>query len=182
MATDVSWLTHLFINTCCNSVRTVRFSYILTVNILLFTLISHTNSLHVKGTWHSGGFYKFLAKFGVQQTNLDDKLNTQGYIYGNITTRGNFTTDVSFVVVDSEYFIEFYGNRSRTPRSLACPAMFNKIDRVAWDYPCNVKGWEDFLRKVPCPAGQLCTDEDEPSRVVPGAQFTYGIQDIKQPR
>ena len=152
--------------------------------ILCFLLLSvhQSSSLHLKGTWHTHEFFRFLAKFGFQKTNLLDKLNTQGYIYGNITTSDNVTTDLTFVVVDSEYSLEYYGNRTVQPPTAACGAMFNKIDGIAWDYPCNPDGREDFLRKIPCPAGQYCVDEDEPARIVPGYQFTYAVQDTSSPR
>ena len=145
--------------------------------------------MHLKGTWSSGNFFIFLGKFGFQKTNMHDKVNTQGYIYGNITSTDNITTDLTFVVVDSEYFLEFYGNRTALPRSTACPAMFTKVDTIAWDRTCNpiATGTEDFLRKIPCPHGGLCVDEETddevaPGTLVPGYQLTYVVQDTSQPR
>ena len=136
----------------------------------------------MQGSWKSSEFYKFLAKFGFQKTTEHDKLNTQGYIYGNITTKDNSSSELTLVVVDSEYFLQFYGNRSVLPRTDACPAMFDKIEKIAWDRTCNPAGREDFLRKIPCSIGKRCIDEDMPDRVVPGYQFTYAVQDINQPR
>ena len=154
--------------------------------VLLLIVLLPVDGLHLQGSWSSRNFFKFLDKFGFQQTNLHDKLNTQGYIYGNITSRDNVTTDLTFVVVDSEYFLEYYGNRTTLPHSKACPAMFKKVDTIAWDYSCNPNGREDFLRRIPCPKGQLCVDEagdqDTANRVVPGYQFTYAVQDTTQPR
>jgi len=153
---------------------------------LLGTLgVLPVGALHLKGSWKASEFFLFVAKFGFQQTNLNDKTDTQGYIYGNITSRGPAnasTPPVTLVVVDSEYFLEFYGNRSRVPRSRACPAMFGKIQTIAWDARCHANGQEDFLRRIPCPKGQLCPDEDNPERVVPGYQFTYAVEDTNQPR
>ena len=162
-----------------------RFGVMFTAkNILVFMLLNgmYTDCLHLQGTWKSDDFFKFLAKFGFQKTNEHDKLNTQGYIYGNISTRENISSEMTLVVVDSEYFLQFYGNRSVQPRTNACPAMFGKIEKIAWDYTCNPTGREDFLRKIPCPLGSRCADEDIPDRVVPGYQFTYAVQDINQPR
>ncbi len=158
--------------------------YRLCVSIILCMLLleSCVSCLHLQGTWHSGEFFKFLAKFGFQKTSEHDKLNTQGYIYGNITSSVNSTAELTLVVVDSEYFLHFYGNRSVLPRSNACAAMFGKIEHIAWDYTCNPTGKEDFVRKIPCPIGKLCADEDTPKRVVPGYQFTYAVQDTNQPR
>ncbi len=166
---------------CWNMSLRSLFRTLLWAYLLELTLV---NSLHLKGSWRSRDFFRFLSKFGFQQTNLHDKVNTQGYIYGNITSPAysNLTTDLTFVVVDSEYFLEYYSNRTVIPHAKACPAMFSKIDTIAWDYPCNPDGREDFLRKIPCPHGQLCVDEDMPKRVVDGYQFTYAVQDTTQPR
>ncbi len=150
----------------------------------LFVLISvytYTHGLHLKGTWKSHEFFSFLAKFGFQQTNMVDKLNTQGYIYGNITSKHSWKTNVYFVVVDSEYFLELYGNRTVIPRSDACPKMFSKISDIAWD-SCFDHGKEDFLRKIPCTTGKLCEEEDNPENLIPGSQFTFHVRDTSQPR
>lgn len=39
-----------------------------------------------------------------------------------------------------------------------------------------------FFRRVPCPKGKLCPDENVPWNVISGNQFTYTIQDTWQPR
>lgn len=49
--------------------------------------------------------------------------------------------------------------------------LFEKLLIVYW-----------FFRRVPCPKGKLCPDENLPWNVVKGNQFTYIIQDIFQPR
>lgn len=138
-------------------------------------------SLHLTGTWKPGEFFKFFAKFGFQKADKDNP-DTKGYIYGNITSNKNTTTGVMFVVVDSEYFLEYYANRTLLPRSEACPVMFKKIETIAWEYNCNPEGKEDFLRNVPCERGKLCKEEDDPKMVIPGYQFTYNIEDIVMPR
>lgn len=153
--------------------------------IVLFVLCLHTpiaTSLHVKGTWRTGQFFRFLAKFGFQKTNRFDRVSTQGYIFGNITSTSNFTHPVTFVVLDREYFLSYYKNRSLEPKQKACQVMFEQVDTIAYDAQCYDEGEEDFLRKIPCPIGKICTDEDVPERVVPGYQFTYGVQDLVQPR
>jgi hypothetical protein len=143
-------------------------------------------ALHLQGTWNSKDFFIFLAKFGFQKTNPQKLEDTQGYIYGNITavddTGATVTReDVSLVVVDSEYFLHYYGNRT-LPVADVCPVMFTKIDTMAFDYVCKTDGLEDFLRAVPCPLGKLCSDEDNPANVVPGYQFTFRVRDTNQPR
>lgn len=139
-------------------------------------------SLHLKGTFNTGDFFVFLAKFGFQKTDEHDLKNTLGYIYGNITCQDYNTVKhkATFVVVDRQYFLEYY--RKRTKGEFACSAMFEKIDTVAYDRNCKVNGTVDYLRSVPCPIGELCEEEDTPERVVNGHQFTYAVQDNNQAR
>ena len=150
--------------------------------LILLKFDLYVNALHLTGKWKAGDFYLFLAKFGFQKTDpgmLDD---TQGFIYGNITSDSQFNNFYTLVVADSEYFIELHRNSSIQSKAIACSRMFNKIDTIAFDATCNPKGPEDFIRRVPCPGGKLCIDEDTPANVLPGYQFTYKIQDNAQPR
>jgi glycosyltransferase involved in cell wall biosynthesis len=43
-------------------------------------------------------------------------------------------------------------------------------------------GKEDFIRRVPCPNGKLCIDEDNHMNVIAGNQFTFRIRDFNQAR
>ena len=150
--------------------------------LIVCAFCSASNGLHLSGSWNSKDFYVFLAKFGFQKTDPKELEKTQGFIFGNITTRENNRTNLlTLVVVDSEYFLEFYGN-STLPPEHACPVMFNKLDTIAFDYICKPNGMEDFLRKMPCPRNSFCTDEDDPHNVVPGFQFTYKVRDVQRPR
>ncbi|CAG5134447.1 unnamed protein product [Candidula unifasciata] len=154
------------------------------LSLWCFGFVSHiSNGLHLTGTWNSKDFFIFLTKFGFQKTDPKQQENTQGYIYGNITKSNNVNTtkDLTLVVVDSEYFLEYYGNSTIRSKQ-TCPAMFVKVDQIAFDYICKPKGLEDFLRKIPCPKDKLCIDEDNPKNVVPGYQFTYKVRDVQRPR
>lgn len=149
--------------------------------ICLLTNFTYTSCLHLKGTWDTSNFYKFLAKFGFQKTDPGLLADTQGFVYGNITAESGKTNYFTLVLVDSEYFMEFYGNQSiETDKS--CRKMFAKIDTIAYDNPCNGHGTEDFLRKIPCPNNKLCVDEDNPNHVLSGYQFTYRVQNSATPR
>jgi len=150
--------------------------------ILWLVSAIEVDSLHVTGSWQTGTFFHFLAKFGFQKTNLKDRVQTQGYIYGNITAHQNLTHFVTLAVLDRGYFLEYYGNSSIPQQELACTAMFKKINSVAYDSQCFDDGQQDLLRKVPCLKGHLCSDEDKPENVVKNYQFTYAIQDLSQPR
>ena len=152
------------------------------LQLQLSIFISGISSLHIKGTWQTKSYYIFLAKFGIQKTDAKDKDNTEGFIYGNITTKNKSVQHpLTFVFVDSEYFLEYHGNSTSSSPG-TCNAMFNKIDKIAFDRRCKPNGKEDFLRHIPCPEGKLCQDEDEPSNVMPGYQFTYRVLDLKYPR
>ena len=74
-----------------------------------------------------------------------------------------------------------YGNETLR-NSVACSKMFNKIDKVAYYPVCQYFGLQDFIRRIPCPKGQHCIDEDTPSNVLDGYQFTYKVQNKVNPR
>ena len=150
--------------------------------VLMASFLHTSAALHLSGQWNSSEFFSFLGKFGFQQTDKQDVTGTQGYIYGNVTSEQNVTGQMALVVLDSEYFTEFFGNR-RLKRSEACPAMFQKVDAILWDERCNAHASMDFLRRIPCKRNELCDEEtNDPPQVIPGYQFTYYIQDKIQPR
>ncbi|XP_022242970.1 uncharacterized protein LOC106460515 isoform X2 [Limulus polyphemus] len=156
--------------------------------LVLLVVFSRADFLRVKGTWDTNNFFHFLSKFGFQKTNLHDRANSLGYIYGNISTGINNASNYSgnsyatLVVVDKQFFIEYYGNRSLSNKTEACQKMFQKINTIAYDSECNDVGSEDFLRHIPCPKDKLCEEEDVAERVVPGHQLTYAVQNSNQPR
>lgn len=156
---------------------------------ILFFLFCCADSLHLKGNFNTRDFFVFLAKFGFQKTDHHDHINTLGFIYGNITSRENVKHRATFVVVDRQYFVDYYRKSRSEVRfknqfnlDRICTNMFEKIDIVAFDRNCKVNGTEDFLRNVPCALGELCEDEDTPEHVVNGHQFTYAVQDNNQAR
>ena len=148
----------------------------------IFLGLQYSLAIHLRGTWHSQNLILFLTKFGFQKTNPQLLEDSQGFIYGNITTSSNVLNYFNLVLVDSEYFMELYGNGTRRSTAKSCPRMFNKIDSLAWDSKCRPEGTQDFLRKIPCPRNRLCIDEDDPSNVLPGFQFTYKVQNTQMPR
>ncbi|GIY74512.1 hypothetical protein CDAR_21971 [Caerostris darwini] len=157
------------------------------VYIFLYCIFCTCNGLHLTGKWNTGGFFKFLSKFGFQKTDNHDHINTLGFIYGNITSPDHAFDakhKATFVVVDRQYFLDYYRlrNKYESNRDEACAEMFQKIDTVAYDKNCKENGTEDFLRSVPCPVGELCEDEDAPERVVNEHQFTYAVLDNTQAR
>lgn len=147
------------------------------------------HGLHISGTFRpTDTFFMFLAKFGFQKSDLLNRENSQGFIFGNVSFAnknhgvGNNNKAVTLAVLDRANFLEYYGNRTIFDKQRACEKMFEKISHEAYDSNCFDDGEEDFLRRIPCPANQICPDEDNPDNVVPGAQLTYRIQDLYQSR
>lgn len=139
---------------------------------------------HLKGSFDTQDFFKFIVKFGFQKAETHRPQDSFGYIYGNVTSEKDFHQPVTLVVLDKSTFVDFYHNRSLSiyGRELACQHMFRHVQFLAYDVECNSHGKRDFLRRVPCPKGQLCVDEDAPSNVIAGNQFTYVISEVSQPR
>ncbi|XP_065557700.1 uncharacterized protein LOC136025641 [Artemia franciscana] len=155
---------------------------IVTLTIFLHSFLS-VELLRIQGTWDTGQqFFHFITKFGFQKTLLQNQLETQGYVFGNISSDGHGSKTYTFALLDRGYFLGYYGNSSLIDRNKACQTMFYKIDSIAYDSTCNDEGKEDFLRKVPCPVSEVCVDEDQPNNVIPGSQLTFAVQDLIQPR
>lgn len=60
--------------------------------------------------------------------------------------------------------------------------MFSRLNATAFDAKCNPNARGEYLRRVPCKEGKLCSDEDLPTNVILGNQFTYVISNLNQPR
>lgn len=135
---------------------------------------------HLKGTFRSSDFFKFLIKFGVQKTAGHSPDTSQGYIFGNITSKSRLSVPITFAVLDRSYFIDYYKNRVIFDKDEACNRMFSKLNKRAFDPKCSHNG-KDYIRRIPCSTGKLCVDEDNQWNVVKNHQFTYVIRDLKQP-
>ncbi|KAA0201094.1 Rhodopsin GPCR transmembrane domain, partial [Fasciolopsis buskii] len=112
----------------------------------------------------------------------------------------NVTTPLgTLVLVDSEFILGLYANATEPfwPRNVSglgvnesmwlaeterCRRMFAQIDSIAWHRTCAPTGRLDLLRSFPCQSTGLCAEEDDPNRVLPKSQFTYVVQDLRQPR
>ncbi|CAH8827787.1 unnamed protein product [Trichobilharzia szidati] len=173
--------------------------------ILLITDVVMVNSLHLRGRWNPSNRYLFLTKFGFQRTQVDELEATRGYIYGTIrlensTVNEKNLTDIgTLVLVDGEFITDLYGNATEPMwaqnitgqtgqesqwlmETERCNRMFAKINSLAWHKVCSPTGKMDLLRSVPCPTSGLCKEEDDPGSVVPNSQFTFSVQDLRQPR
>lgn len=149
---------------------------------LTIFLLNSINATHLKGSFHPRQFFKFLVKFGFQKTEKHSQKESYGYIYGNITSDYNFSVPLEFVVLDKDKFLGYYGNRTIVDREEACQKMFGGFDDIEYDKSCRPTGKGDYLRRIPCPKGELCADEDTPVNIVKGNQFTFIISDLTSPR
>lgn len=141
---------------------------------------------HLRGKFNPGReFFKFVTKFGFQKSESLALRDTYGYIYGNVTTAGGAWPENAYLtmaVLDRGRFIDYYGNRTIANRDYACHRMFSRLNTLAFSSSCNPEAKGDYLRRIPCPKGGLCPDEDNPGNVVHGNQFTYVISDLFQAR
>ena len=157
---------------------------IIVVILLLITCNQWTTvALHIRGQYSTREFFRLLTKFGIQKTDQHRPDETFGYIYGNITLNCpqqncSLTRNSLFLILDYDYFLSLYNQR----RTQSCSEMMKQIETIAFDRQCNLKGTEDFWRRVPCPENELCPDEDQPKNVIHQQQFTFKIRDINQPR
>lgn len=156
--------------------------------LLLFLMLSlHAapgTTTYISGEFHTADFFQFLIKFGFQKADPPSarSIESNGYIYGNVTSHDTYKAPVTLVVLDKSTFVDFYSNRNYRNRELACTRMFSRLQHLVYDPDCNPQGKRDFLRRVPCPPGKLCIDEDAPSNVISDHQFTYVINLEAVPR
>ncbi|KAH8394910.1 hypothetical protein KR222_010439, partial [Zaprionus bogoriensis] len=160
--------------------------WLLPLLLLLMLSLQHApaTGTYISGDFHTADFFQFLIKFGFQKADPPSarSLESYGYIYGNVTSQDTYPAPVTLVVLDKSTFVDFYSNRSYHNRERACARMFARLQQIVYDPDCNPQGKRDFLRRVPCPAGKLCVDEDAPSNVISEHQFTYVINLEAEPR
>ena len=129
--------------------------------IQIFIIVQVISGVHIKGTFNSDDFFLFLDKFGFQKTDIRNTIGTQGFIFGNVTSKSEDDNEViTLAVLDRGYFLEYYGNRSLIDKDSACRRMFDKVSTAAYDVDCYDDGEQDFLRSVPCPKGSICKEDD----------------------
>ncbi|XP_060803710.1 transmembrane protein 145 [Amyelois transitella] len=149
--------------------------------LIILSLVYTVSTTHIQGEFSTGEFFKFLVKFGFQKTDIHYQKQTYGYIFGNITSNEQFKYPITFAVLDRYHFLHYYKNRNIPNKESACQVMFQHLNSSAFHPICNGKG-QDLFRRIPCPKGELCIDEDMPWNVVKNNQFTYLIMNTGQPR
>ena len=151
--------------------KLIKIEIILLCYFSLFLM--NSSGLRLRGQWKSTEFYKFLVKFGFQQTDMNDKDNTLGYVYGNITSSHNST--IKLILTYSDYFYDLYENRKRKASTNGCTNMFTRIGKIAYDGECVVTASEDFIRTIPCPKNDVCLEERGDIKVIQNSQFTFRV-------
>ncbi|XP_015599533.1 transmembrane protein 145 [Cephus cinctus] len=149
--------------------------------LAVFLQLDYAECTRIRGTFKTKEFFRFLMKFGFQKADQHTQKDSHGYIFGNVTSRSNFSAPITLAVLDRGHFLEYYGNRTVRDKSAACSLMFSTLNQSSYDTRCNEEG-QDYLRRIPCPKGKLCPDEDSLWNVVKGYQFTYIIKDFLHPR
>lgn len=149
--------------------------------ILLSSYFIITSSIRISGEFSTNEFFKFLVKFGFQKTDIHFQKETYGYIFGNITSNDEYRYPITFAVLDRRHFLHYYKSRDIINKEIACQVMFQSLNESAFHPKCNAYG-QDLFRRIPCPKGELCVDEDTPWNVIKKNQFTYVIQNSGQPR
>ena len=101
--------------------------------LIYFTLciisqINYVKSTHISGTFNTKEFFRFLIKFGFQKTDRHRQKDSVGYIFGNVTSKSNFSAPITLSVLDRGYFLEYYGNRTLSDKNIACTLMFNTFE------------------------------------------------------
>jgi hypothetical protein len=97
--------------------------------------------LHLKGSFNTKQFFKFITRFGFESTDVHKQTLTQGYIYGNITSKQkDVKQKIMLSVMDYNYFIDYYNKHHFHPTDSACPMMFENIEKKAYFYECNEAG------------------------------------------
>lgn len=114
--------------------------------VLLWLLLrpDYAHATHITGTFNTREFFRFLIKFGFQKTDRH-RLDSYGYIFGNVTARSDFDSPITLAILDRGNFLEYYGNRTLTNKSTACAYMFDTLKQSSYDPHCNEEG-KDFLR------------------------------------
>lgn len=127
---------------------------ILKALILQLVLFQIAWGLHLKGTFRTDEFFKFVTRFGFQKTDQHNAPITTGYIYGNFSLiktpgmNGTVPVDslITLAVMDYNYFIDYYNKRRIIPRSAACSLMFESINKIAYFFECNEDGnWNNLF-------------------------------------
>jgi hypothetical protein len=113
--------------------------------LLMLLLFDASSSTHISGTFNTNDFFKFLIKFGFQKTEQHKQKDSYGYIFGNITSRTNFSQSITLAVLDRGHFLEYYGNREIRNKKVACAMMFKTLNQSSYDVKCNDNG-QDYLR------------------------------------
>lgn len=114
--------------------------------LLLFSNLMFVHNAHVKGSWNTHEFFKFIIKFGFRQSDIH-KLHPAGFVHGMISSNTHNGEKITFSVLNDENFSHYYSQRHIEDKELACKKMFENITvNICGDKCCN-KG-DEFLSGI----------------------------------
>ncbi|CAD5221094.1 unnamed protein product [Bursaphelenchus xylophilus] len=144
--------------------------------LFLLILVSAVHSRRSWGTWKvSDEKLKIITTFGVQPFNKIEPELTRGFLFGNATAKTDEKSDVALLVIPETRFHSF---RHSDFWQFSCPALMENISGILFEPRCLRNGRRgDHMRWIPCPKGKYCIDEDKPSQVIKGSQFTFRIDE-----
>lgn len=173
--------------------------------LVLFSCLSLGNSLQVDGIWSpSVSSLKVIARFAVGKSNPNHHEDTDGYVFGNLTTISHLNTNKSdsgrnldnpygnavMLYINRTLFKQVYNmhlEETKNRHSSFCKRVYELVHNQFYDSKCSLGNRSttaaastDFVRYMPCPKDKPC---NEPSRVpvLPNYQFTYVVDNPKEP-
>ena len=120
----------------------------------------------------------------MQQTDLNDRPDSLGYIYGNVTSVAGdrllrSPAHITLVLLTAEHaqLFQSMANQRADQLMFQCAHLMRNVSLKAYDARCMPNGTNDYFRAVPCADGRLCDAENNADNVITGAQFTFRVRE-----
>ena len=140
-----------------------------------------------------------IARFAVGKSDPHHKEDSFGYVFGNVTKhldpheKIRSQTNYAMILVNRELYMKIKNiyddykrdnkviDKSAKSHNGFCEPVLSVIDDKAYDQTCRPNNTLDVIRYVPCHEGALCDGAIKSSQIVQNYQFTYVIEDQKEP-
>lgn len=127
------------------------------------------------------------------------KEDSYGYAFGNVTKHADphekirSKTNYAMILVNRDLYLTIKNiydkyksdnkviDKSSQSQNSFCSPLMSAIEDKAYDQTCAPNNTLDVIRYVPCIEGALCEGALQSSQIVQNYQFTYVIQDQKEP-
>jgi len=141
------------------------------LQIHCFLVFIDSDALHINGVWDTSNFFHYVTRFGFQKVVKNKELETQGYVYGNISSVES-SSRYTFAIIHEHIFPEFYEGREHYPENNVCQQMLERLD-------CDmaVNSTEGILGGIP-----VVTTTEDGKLLVGDSMFTYPIRERAEPR